>query len=184
VNGYIPLIGPSDLVNKPQFAKGFGEIYVQAQFARDGYPADSSEPEVKENIADLIKRDQEMVSGNLTINVIHGRNIYPVSTTIKPYCEIHFKGKKIFTTDTKQKTNNPIWKATHSQVIKLTRGELVLSIRSNIKDFRLDKILNSSYTTLNLEGIRSSALFRFLSLTYSEHRVPYLLLYRNNISLV
>ena len=127
MNGYIPLIGPSDLAKKLQFSKGFGEIYVQAQFAKDGVPADSSEPEVKENIADLIKRDQEMVTGNLKINVIHGRNIYPIAT-IKPYCEIHFHGKKIFTTDTKQKTNDPIWKSSHSQAVKLTRGELVLSI--------------------------------------------------------
>lgn len=127
INDYIPLIGPSNLAKKLEFAGGFGEIYVQAQFTKDNEPGDSKEPIIKEDIALLIKKEQEIITGSLKINVIHGRDIYHVSNA-DPYCEVHACNTKILTTDIKKKNHDPIWKKSISHPIKQSLGTLVNSV--------------------------------------------------------
>lgn len=109
--------------NKPEFADGFGEIYLQAKFIKDGETDDKSIPDVSENIQKLIEQEKEEVKGNLKIIVVHAKKLFP-GRKLDPFCKVLIDKKEIFKTDHKPQDSNPIWKKENTSVFKSTQQDL------------------------------------------------------------
>jgi len=119
------LNGPENLKKRPEFSQGFGEIYLQGRFLKEGEVDDGKTAPVLEDIQAIIAAENEAVKGTLRIVVVHAKKLFP-GKQIGPYCKVFLNKTQVGKTESQKKNSNPIWKKELSHPINLSRQDLVI----------------------------------------------------------
>ena len=124
LNGNFKLSGPENLKKLPEFAQGFGEIYLQSKFVKDGETDNKDTAEVTENLKAIIAQEAEAVKGTLKMVVVHCRKLL-IGRKLDPYVKVFIDKTQIDKTESKPQTNNPIWRKEIKYAVNTTQQNLV-----------------------------------------------------------
>lgn len=153
LNGNFKLSGPENLKKLPEFAQGFGEIYLQSKFVKEGETDDKVEAPVTEDLQAIIKQDAESVKGTLKMNVVHCRKLLP-GRKLDPYVKVFIGKTQIDKTEAKTQTSNPIWKKEVKYAVNSTKQNLK-NIKVNFEVWDHNKLFDDKigYLELSLNEI-------------------------------
>ena len=125
--------GPEHLKKNVEYASGFGDVYIQAKFVKEGDVDDKVAPPMLEDLQAIIAQENEAVKGDLKVRIIHAKKVFP-GRKLDLYCKIFLNKKQIGKTDVKKQSNNAIWNKDFRETISMTKNDLVsfeLKISSN-----------------------------------------------------
>jgi len=112
INKGLKLTGPQHLVQKLGPA-AFGELYLQIKFVPTGHPGTSPAPEVTEDLAAILKAENELIKGTLKFNVIHAKGLVAEDKkpkNIEAICKIKIPGvKDSISVPEGTKGDKPLW---------------------------------------------------------------------------
>lgn len=112
---------------------GWGKVYVQAKFVKEGDVDDGKEPELKVNLEEILKVEGVLVTGTLHVGVIHCKGLPRMDTglqgsSIDPFCRISIPPKTSFNTPILKNNKNPVWKFRKAIPISMPRNVKKLMI--------------------------------------------------------
>lgn len=93
------------------------------KFVKTGDPEGPSEPELLEDLEAILKKQVEVVTGTLKINVPHCKNLFKDDgKTVDPYIKIKINGKEVVKTKHQSKTLNPLFDLHHDYSLSLAKN--------------------------------------------------------------
>ena len=108
IDDYLRLENPDP--KKYQNKDYFGEIYIQVYYVPQGTSDPNTQPIDKDVGEVLNAKDPNLVKGTLVVRVVHGKDLRPADgDTSDPFCEVKFPDEKTLSSETVNKTLNPIW---------------------------------------------------------------------------
>lgn len=107
------LDGPADIKREKNLTT-FGHIYIQMRYLKEGMPETGDAPEVKFNLANYLKEQEEKmkdnVVGKLYFNIIHAKGLASTDDDISdPFCVGTLPNGTKIKTEFIQDNVNPVW---------------------------------------------------------------------------
>jgi len=117
------LTGPIQLVQK-HGPNAFGEIYLQIKYLPLGAEDSGPEPELIEDLEAILKKENELIKGDLKFSVLHAKGLVKEdqkNKNIEALCKVTIPTVKE-ATSSKAKSDMPVWNFTKDFRISIPRS--------------------------------------------------------------